>query len=385
MIRINSFLSHRITKLHEAGMIERKPERNPLNAEKSPRVNFNGFDFNPPKPREEKPRWVYPESDWGLMAKFNSQKQIYSAIYERERSQKQIEQEINQLREKNLKLIENEIQKRKEHIEKERLEQEEREREYKKMEDMIANPHKYAHMQNYMSAHKENGINPKSDFELQEAIAKDLRDPKDRSGAHTPKVFKPLDMSNSLFNKYGKSSRNHELLDKFLPTTDDLPKGKVNSTELKSTLKKSRKNLELFEKNLFNTYQTLSEVPVTNIRALEKDHPEVLAKFRAERAAEFVAKRGKSALEPPAPRNDLGTVAFRPGGILPATTTKHDEQNRSTKLNKSISSSSNGMEASLNLPVELLSQQLKKTEDEIAFQKVKIGLNSKKPKHYELK
>jgi hypothetical protein len=73
-------MSSRIERQREYGQLKQKPTRNPLRAEKTPRINYNGFDYFPPpaKPMEEK--WVYPESDWGLMAKFGSQKHIYDEI-----------------------------------------------------------------------------------------------------------------------------------------------------------------------------------------------------------------------------------------------------------------------------------------------------------------
>ncbi len=132
-----------------------------------------------------------------------------------------------------------------------------------------------------------------------------------------------------------------------------------------------QKDLQTYENTFvkrFKMNQTnLTKVPaVGTIKELAADtHPEVLAKYRTERAA------------------------FRPGGILPATTsqTQLHHQTGAKKNNSSSSGGggSNGNEASgnVNLPIDILQQELAKTEDAINRQKLKIGLNAK-TKHYEM-
>ena len=373
----------RITKLHASGKLNNQRARNPLNAEKSPRTVLHGFDCKPPPPKyEEKPKWNYPESDWGLMAKFSSQRSIYEAIYERERSQKRIEQEISQLREKNLEIIEKEIKKRQDNLEREKFERHQRDEEFERLEEMLSNPQKYSHIH----AATNEGIPQSKQQNLDGHLLKDLH-------LHQPHLSEPstpparrfnpekLNMQeSSLFNKFGRSSRNQELLDKALtyalPHKNPPQIKSVNGNSDNSLLqikKRTKRNLEVYEKNLLNNYQSLTEIPVANIRSLQETHPEVLAKYRTERAAEFIAKQGSSALKPPSHRLDIGTVAFRPGGILPA---------------KSSSTPSNGKakvrsSSEVPLPIEILSEELKKTESDIALQKLRIGLNSKPPKHYE--
>jgi hypothetical protein len=351
-------------------MLNQQRARNPLAAERSPRNGHYGFDPNPPPPQyPEKPRWNYPENDWGLMAKFGSQKQIYEQIYEREKSQKQVEQEISRLRAKNLEIIENELQKRQDQLQREKDEQLAKDREFHKFQEMVANPQKYSHMN--ASTHQRHHHHHYEDND--EILLKDLHARRES----TPGIrFSPekLNMKeSSLFNKYGKSSKNQELLEKALNNT--VPPSSSTSS-LHQTKRQTKKNLDLYEKNLLNTYKTLSTVPVANIRSLQEDYPEVLKQYRTERAAEFISKQGNSALKPPPERNDLGTVAFRPGGILPAPKKAGDSTLKKTH-SKSQSLSD------ISLPLDILTEQLKKTEDEIAYQRVKIGLNKKPTKTFE--
>jgi hypothetical protein len=311
------------------GELQGKRARNPLNAEKSPRLDFHGFDVNPPPGREEKDRWVYPESDWGLMAKFQSQKPIYEAIYHRERSQKQVDQEIQRLREKNQRMIEDEIRKREEHLEHEKFLRQQKDAEFKKLGDMLANPGKYSHIQlqrqQQIVEYSKNGGADDNDHYLTDAIQKELngdnhhhhrgRKNSKHSDNSTPRVpYKPLDMNtNALFNKFGKSSVNQEMLDRYLHENNQAStKPITDQKQLQKTMKKTKRNLDLYEKNLLNTYSSLSEIPVSNMRPLQKDHPEILAKYRADRAAEFVSKHDQVVAlhSPPAA---VGTLPFRPG------------------------------------------------------------------------
>ena len=67
--------ANRINCARKNGTLKHKPSRNPLRAEATPRVDYKGFDYTPPPAAVvEVDRWVYPESDWGLMQKFDSQK-----------------------------------------------------------------------------------------------------------------------------------------------------------------------------------------------------------------------------------------------------------------------------------------------------------------------
>ena len=58
---------------------------------------------------------------------------------------------------------------------------------------------------------------------------------------------------------------------------------------------------------------------ISTFKSIGEEHPEVLAEWRAKRAASFVAKHADPTHPPPA--RDMNRVSFRPGGILPAKTT----------------------------------------------------------------
>ena len=71
----------RVEAKRNHGVLEYKKSRNPLRAEKTPRgKDYKCFDFSIPEGRKDLKdweRWEYPEMDFGLMGKFNTQKHIY--------------------------------------------------------------------------------------------------------------------------------------------------------------------------------------------------------------------------------------------------------------------------------------------------------------------
>lgn len=73
--------SERIEAARNHGVLEYKPSRNPLRAEKTPRSkDHKCFNFSIPEGRKDLKdweRWQYPEIDFGLMGKFRSQKHVY--------------------------------------------------------------------------------------------------------------------------------------------------------------------------------------------------------------------------------------------------------------------------------------------------------------------
>ena len=93
-------------------MVEDKRDRNPLNAEKSPRNNEK-FEYQPPPAQHVDDRWKYPDSDWGLMAKFRSQKQIYDAIYAKDAEYQTQVSKLNKIREDNQRRIQAEFDRQK--------------------------------------------------------------------------------------------------------------------------------------------------------------------------------------------------------------------------------------------------------------------------------
>ena len=73
--------AERIEVARQYGLLEHKPSRNPLRAEKTPRgKEYKCFNFSIPEgPADLKAwdRWDYPTIDFGLMGKFRSQKHVY--------------------------------------------------------------------------------------------------------------------------------------------------------------------------------------------------------------------------------------------------------------------------------------------------------------------
>ena len=106
------YQSYRLEKKREYGMINYKKMRNPMMVEKSPRADC-GFEYNPPPALPVEERWKYPETDWGLMAKFRSQKQTYDAIYAKEANYKNQIESLNRIRNENQQRIQAEFERQK--------------------------------------------------------------------------------------------------------------------------------------------------------------------------------------------------------------------------------------------------------------------------------
>lgn len=147
-------------------------------------------------------------------------------------------------------------------------------------------------------------------------------------------------------------------------------------------------------------------------------HPEMLAEWRAQRAADFVSSH-KNAVDPPM-RRELSTKSFRPGGILPATTAagaaaaagrakktsmfgdtgsstaendvgsnnnSNTSGDYSNTNNNTISHSKPNLTSSaslLSMNMQNLTKELKNTEEQLARQELKIKLNTRATKHFEL-
>lgn len=72
--------NNKIEVMRKHGTLPVKASRNPMRAEKTPRRDYGHFDFSVPTGRKELKdfdRWNYPETDFGLMGKFNTQKDKY--------------------------------------------------------------------------------------------------------------------------------------------------------------------------------------------------------------------------------------------------------------------------------------------------------------------
>lgn len=93
-------------------MVENARERNPLNAEKSPRRN-DAFEYRPPAGKVVEEKWNYPESDWGLMAKFRSQAKIYDDIFQKEKEYQKRVDSVASIRADNQRMIQDEFDRQK--------------------------------------------------------------------------------------------------------------------------------------------------------------------------------------------------------------------------------------------------------------------------------
>jgi hypothetical protein len=58
-----------------------------LTCERSPqfRRKKGNFDYKPPPPLKEEPKWKYPQNDYGILSKLDSQKQIFEDMFKMER------------------------------------------------------------------------------------------------------------------------------------------------------------------------------------------------------------------------------------------------------------------------------------------------------------
>lgn len=98
---MNGFFRDSIKKQHtldlkrQYGLMQHKPPRNPLKAEKSPRPDYSGFSFDVPQAIPSKERWVYPDDgeDWGLMLKFSTQKNFYEKIMASQKNLQNLEKQ----------------------------------------------------------------------------------------------------------------------------------------------------------------------------------------------------------------------------------------------------------------------------------------------------
>lgn len=291
----------------KSGTITYKKTRNPLRAEPTPRVDYKGFNYNPPPAPKEKERWVYPDTDWGLMLKFSSQKVIYQEL---EETAKRCDDRIREFRSKKT--------------------------------DGSANTAR----------------NP----DTQRGTA---RDP---SGRVASARLDSQDMALS------SSARN------FLDNS-----GSFEAVRNKESARAARAEEEHAAKNL---------------KALKilrsKNHPEIIEKYRADRAAEFI-RHQKHAFDAPTHR-DLPDIDFRPGGGIVNMDRVRDERAvrqeelKSMKRGKiggsgaSVMSMATLKSKDKEAPVDTgrmkeqltsLLDQLNQTEEELGRQELKIALNHK--------
>ncbi len=125
----------------------------------------------------------------------------------------------------------------------------------------------------------------------------------------------------------------------------------------------------------------LYDSKISGFKGLAKYNPEILAKWRAKRAAEFVLEQ-KHPLDPPTAR-DLTARPFKPGGTIPVDpcgvgiktkyVSKSKKTNNMKANNVNTELSTSRMQGTLG---ELL-EQLNQTQSEIERQELKIALKTK--------
>ena len=128
----------------------------------------------------------------------------------------------------------------------------------------------------------------------------------------------------------------------------------------------------------------LHDQKVSTFKALGKEHPDILAKWRTNRASEFVMTQ-KHPLEPPTGR-DLPEQVFKPAGTVIPQAPK-DFKKKPGTMKKSAADSVGGggggeSTARMRETLDTLVSQLEQTEAEIERQKLKIALR-KNTKHYQ--
>lgn len=322
---MNDALSHviRIEKQREYGLLNQRPSRNPIMAEKTPRINYRGFEFKPPEPKPEPERWHYPESDWGLMAKFSTQKPIYDKIFQKERDHAKMVEEFTEIRKKNEQAIQEELQKQRQKFEESHLE-----------------------------------------------ITTSDRDLDYHTG-RTPKF------QNSSFPNYDGDTYKDELhMDQEKKKSQEA-KYKKQSNHFLAT-----KGLDIDEKvDIDHLPKKLNALQISKIKTVGDAHPEILEKWRAERAAAFIATQ-KDPTQPPQMRT-IGERAFKPAGSINRSTKNSTTgtQKRRVSSRDETMNSSDVTGALSDVNVAHLLQELEKTEDELARQQLKVALKSTSRKY----
>jgi hypothetical protein len=272
------------------------------------------------------------------MAKFTSQKAIYDGIYERERKQKEVEEHTRKLREANQLKIDHALQHQRNLFNSHKLSQEAIDKQYKQFEDVLENPLKYATQQHY--SHPENHSNM---LEVHHEIVQSLQ-------------------------KEPSSSGNGK---KPLKSTFAADPSFVSS--IKALEQSTKASLHLTEQEL------LSKAHLTDFKvsSLQQSHPSLLKHVRNERALQYVRKIEANGLnQPPIPRQGPETIkaAFFPGGVAKPRQAKAlwDKKPSQEQARRKKTPPANG--TTIDIPIETLKATLQETEEQIARQRLKIGL-----------
>ena len=299
----------------QSGTMKYAAYRNPLRGEKTPRKDWLiNYDYSiPPLPdhmkKEEK--WVYPDSDWGIMGKFASQKPVYQSIYDREQN-----------------------------------------------------------MKNMIEA-----------FRASKAVQSQEGDTTERTG--DGRSGSSINNNNNMNSsrEYTKDTTGTEFTrtDYYAGSSDSTPR---HSARLGAD---PRRIVDEYAPATASANALLSTQKVSSLKSLSTSNPEILAKWRATRAASYVVKQ-KHPLEPPIQR-DLTSRPFKPSGTLTTDSSgevviaaiRGGRKEGRSKRGGGAGGSSGPIESSrTGGSLGPLLDALKKTESEIERQELLIALSKAK-------
>eukprot|EP01041_Mallomonas_annulata_P008614 gene8614-17775_t len=180
---------------------------------------------------------------------------------------------------------------------------------------------------------------------------------------------------NEIKNESNNTSRSHQMNTTRSQQNDEQYTSRTNQSNINNTsMSTSRTNQSNSTSRLdtigedcqttarkphLNLNPTLTDMKVSTFKSLAEDHPEILAKYRAERAAKFVT-------------NEQGKEIKKTYGNF-----------QSAPLSNRSSSSRNRCSTALETSrmkeqLDVITHELEKTNEQIARQQLKIGLKSKK-------
>lgn len=311
---------NRINRQRETGTLYHRPERNPLKAQATPRQDWKiGFEFAPPPAKPVSERWKYPDSDWGLMSKFSSQKKIYDEIFDKQRNYETEVAKFKKMKEENQAKIEAEW-------EKERLKAALK-KNWKEVDDPDAVD---------IGTGNERADGPDEDMQ---ALNKMIQEAQMHTSRSAVERHKKLDAQEKLLKKLGGQ------------------KGRI-------------------QVNLgpIDTSKQITQYNMSTLKELQKHkgNHHVLTEWRATRAAKYVNRHEKTAVNPPVYRYTT-QEPFRPCG-------KNILRERSKPKFKSTYGIPTDCDYGVNMTISTteLKTKLAQTEDQIEMQQLKIGLNQEK-------
>ena len=321
------------------------------------------------------------------MARFGSQKQVYEAIYERERNHYKDVEEIRAAKIRNAAKVEEEMRKKNEQLKAEELKNAKEEKHFRKLEKMIENPLLFAKHNHSMSREEKQQMHKELDGIIHEY---------DRQSRAERKALTAT--LGGMGGLEGRKSRSKDIDVEYFSD----PKGEsILDYSNKRTLTASTKLLLEKQERAWLATKDIADFKASQIRDMQIDgRPNVLQQYRAERAAKFIEQCGENAIKPPKPR-EVGETAFRPGGgvfdITQVKTALGNKRNEKTmKKSGSLSSTAGGSTArsgggnsnnstpskltmqsapsNASLPIAALQLELAKTEQQIDRQKLKMNL-----------